>query len=172
MSIEVALWWILAGIGSTMALAWVYNRYQSRQTGRRLTLLSELGSEAGLSFTSHEKIAYGFIGFDNLKKVLLVLQYDNRRPYWFTIHLEEVSDCLVQTYYRVQPTIAHTYSIDESIDKVVLQFYYKSGGPAAAVPFYCARCHDLGELAGLESKARGWQHFLSKLLATHHSGRA
>lgn len=173
MSLEVIFWWIIAGSGVTMALAWLfYYRQQSRQAGQRLAYLNELGVQAGLAFTSHEKIAYGYMGFDNGAKALLVLQYQRRKPNWFTIYLEAVSECTVQTYYRLQPTMANTYLIDDSVDSIVLQFHYKSGAQPVPVTFYSARVHQPAKLPEWQSKVSSWQQFLSRLLEVQHSDRA
>ncbi|HEY1115761.1 MAG TPA: hypothetical protein VGE66_19490, partial [Chitinophagaceae bacterium] len=140
---------------------------------RQYRILQQAGAENGLSFTSQEKIAGGLMGFDNLGKVLLVLQFDGKRPSWHTIHLASVSACTVFTAYSVQPTaVTNLYSLGESVEEVVLQFEFTDGRPPAAIPFYHVRHHPVAALPELEHKVRSWQQFLSKLLEQEHLDRA
>jgi hypothetical protein len=174
MTTEALLGLVMAAGGVSLALLWVLaDRRKKSRRGQRFALLRGLGEASGLSLTSQELLAGGVLGFDAAKKVLLVLQFEGTRYDWYTIHLEEVTSCLVLTIYRVLPTATtNIYSINESIGEVVLQFQFSNGDPPVSVPFYSARHHRVDELPELESKVRSWQHFLSKLLENSQSDRA
>jgi hypothetical protein len=169
MPATIDLWLATAAGGVLIALAFYSGSMwlKNRTTRKRLTALSKLGSQHHLSFSSQEKLAYGVFGFDNLKKMLLVLQYDGAPCPAFTINLAQVRFCCVQRINR-EPS-ATAYSLYESIDKVGLQFHFKNGEPPVFLAFYSASCHQAKELPQLEAKARGWHCFLSKLLHPRQS---
>lgn len=167
MPATIDLWLAIAAGAVLVALA-LYSGIgwlKHRSTRNRLTTLSKLGSQHNLSFSSQEKIVGGMFGFDNLNKILLVLENGGAPPKWYLIHLAQVRFCCVQRTYR--PTSAPTYSPRASTDKVGLQFHFKNGEPPVFLAFYCADRHPAKELPYLDAKARGWHSFLSKLLRSH-----
>lgn len=166
MTTELIVSIVMAALGVGSALVWVwFDRHRKGRPGRWYATLRRLGEAAGLSLTSQEVIAGGVMGLDMGRRVLLVVLFNGPRHQWFTIPLAETTSCMVLTLYQVQPTATtNIYTINESIDQVVLQFHFKNGDPPVAVPFYSARHHSVAELPAQEAKIRGWQHFLSKLL--------
>ena len=152
---------VLIALALYSGLGWLKNR----STRKRLTTLSLLGSQHNLSFSSQEKIVGGMFGFDNLNKILLVLEDGGAHQKWYLVHLAEVRFCCVHRMYR-EPSFP-AYSLPESIGKVGLQFHFKNGEAPVFLAFYSADCHPAKEMPHFEARAWGWHSFLSKLLRSH-----
>ena len=170
----IALIVLLAGAGLLLGRlhAWNSRRLRKSRAGL-LTSFSRLGSSHNLSFTSQEILADRILGFDGLNKKLLVLEKRAGHYDWFTINMEDVESCTVKNVYHWDNASGRTLRhLDERVSKVALVFCFKKEGRSIELPFYSSETNEPGELKMLETKARGWESFLSKLLTHNLPGRA
>lgn len=171
---DIVLWIVvLLSVTLSLLLLVLFMRQQKRRRASLLATISQLGSKADLSFSGQEVLSESVIGFDGLKKKLLVLENNDRVYQWYTIDLEEVSSCSVQKTYRVPagPPGPHPV-ISGYVDRVELLFYCRDSTGPVAVAFYDAGHNEAAELPALEARAHSWQRFLSKLLPVQEAGRA
>lgn len=172
---EDLVFWIVVLLSGVLggAVLWLFLRQQKRKRAALLTTISQLGSTNDLSFTGQEVLGERVIGFDGLKKKLLVLEHSHRAYHWYTISLQEVSSCSVQKTYRVpaRPRSSPPPRADY-VDRVELQFHCRGRESPLAVPFYAAASNEAADLPALEARAHSWQRFLSKLLPAQQEGRA
>lgn len=171
---DIVLWMVvLLSVAACGLVLLVFLRQQKRRRAALLATISKLGSRNDLSFTGQEVLSDSVIGFDGLKKKLLVLENNQQVYRWYTINLEEVSSCSVQKTYRVPAHSSSSHpAISGYVDRVELLFHCTGRQTPLAVPFYSAECNEAVELPSLEARARNWQRFLSKLLPAHQAGRA
>lgn len=171
---DIVLWIVvLLSVTASGAVLFAFLRQQKRRRTALLTTISGLGSRSGLSFTGQEILSDSIIGFDGLKKKILVLE-DSQSVYrWYTISLEEVSHCTVQKTYRAAAVPSTGLpAISGYVDRVELIFHCRDREEPLAVPFYSAASNEAIELPALEARARNWQRFLTKLLPAQDAGRA
>lgn len=171
---DIVLWIVV--LLSVSGCGLVLLRFLRQQKQRRIALLatiSKLGSRNDLSFTGQEVLSGSVMGFDGIKKKLLVLESAQSVYRWYTINLEEVSTCTVQKTYRI-PAIHSTAApaISGYVERIELVFHCSDGKDPLAVPFYSAECNEAVELPALEARAHNWQRFLTKLLPAQEAGRA
>ncbi|WP_081147243.1 hypothetical protein [Niastella vici] len=126
--------------------------------------LSELGSRFGLSFSSHMVIGNKLIALDGRKKILLVLERNNRS---YIIELEKVASVSVKkTYSSIRPGELINKGIEEFLKTIELQFEYNNKR-TICLPFFDCEKDDSRNLPRLERNAKNWQLILSKMAITH-----
>lgn len=159
--------------GFLLAALLILSRRQQRRKEDLLTRFSKLGTRNDLSFTGQEILCCHLLGFDGLKKKLLVLEKSPAGYRWYTVDLQEVRSCSVHKAYRL-PTAgaAGSHSINHYVERVELQFHFWNHKRSRSIPFYCTGYNEVKDLPALETKARSWQCFLTKLLPAQKNGRA
>lgn len=169
---DIVLWFVvLLSVLLSLLLLLLFIRQQKRRRAALLATISHLGSNNDLSFSGQEVLNESVIGFDGLKKKLLVLENSDRLHQWYTINLEEVSSCVVQKTYKVPAGPPGPYPVISGyVDRVELLFHCRNSTRPRAVAFYSAECNEAAELPALEARAHSWQRFLSKLLPAQEAG--
>ncbi|HEY1112008.1 MAG TPA: hypothetical protein VGE66_00545 [Chitinophagaceae bacterium] len=171
---DIVLWLVvmLSVSGCGLALL-LFLRQQKQRRVALLATISKLGSRNDLSFTGQEVLSDSVMGFDGLKKKLLVLENAQSVYRWYTINLDEVSTCTVQKTYRVPAVHAPgAPAISGYVERVELVFHCNDCKEPLAVPFYASEHNEAVELPALEARAHNWQRFLTKLLPAQEAGRA
>lgn len=171
---DIVLWIIvLLSVTGCGLILLLFLRQQKQRRVALLTTISKLGSRNDLSFTGQEVLSESVMGFDGIRKKLLVLENAQSVYRWYTIHLEEVSTCTVQKTYRT-PALhsSGTPAISGYVERVELVFHRNDGKEPLSVPFYSAEGNEAVELPALEARAHNWQRFLTKLLPAQEAGRA
>ncbi|MFL5740206.1 MAG: hypothetical protein ACJ75B_08310 [Flavisolibacter sp.] len=151
----------------TLVLISINNKHKKRKREKLLNRFSQIGSENNMSFTSQEILQDGIIGLDGLNKKLLILESHEGNFNWTTITLEDVNACYVKKLY--QATNIGTFkkrTMEEHLEKVVLQFELKDEKGKIEVPFFIFTKNHIYQLAELEQKAKYWEASLSKLLTS------
>jgi hypothetical protein len=127
--------------------------------------ISELGSELGLSFSSHLELGDKVIGLDGRQRKILVCDVNNEQSEYQLISLDKVRAISVKkTYSGIKPGELDERRFEEFIQTIHLQFEYSDGHDTIALPFYEKGINDVADFAVLESKVKNWQLVLSKMI--------
>lgn len=141
---------------------------------KQFLYLSEQGTKNDLSFSSQEMIGNKIIGLDGIKRKLLLMDDVNGRTLLQTIDLGEIESCTLKKIYNGIPAgELKKKGIEEFINSIVLQFDFKNGiRKPITLSFYDKAVNGPSEIKELETKAKGWQAILSKLLTKQQKKRA
>jgi phosphoenolpyruvate synthase/pyruvate phosphate dikinase len=126
---------------------------------------SRLGSKYNMAFSGQEILRDCIMGFDGIQKKLLVLSGIKKGPFReHIIDLNEAISCSVKKYYgRIDANGLRKKQLDQYLEKMVLQFGFRSKREPADILFYTRIYNDISELSVLEQKARKWRELLSKI---------
>jgi hypothetical protein len=126
---------------------------------------SRLGSKYNLVFSGQEILRDCIIGIDGIQRKLLVLSgIKNGALREYIIDLNEVISCSIKNHYgRIEVNGLQKRRLEQYLEKMVLQFGFRSKKEPAHILFYKKTDNDLSELPVLEKKARKWREILSKM---------
>jgi hypothetical protein len=149
----------------TIILPWIFisihRKNLKKQEHENFRRFSTAGTERELSFSRQEIIQNKFIGFDGLKRVLMIAELDD--DYDITcIPVNELTQCRVDKEYY---TIGDTAADKEKICKEIrLVFNFNDGRAPSTVLFYNNNNHSIYLMADMEAKAKEWQIAISRLI--------
>lgn len=133
--------------------------------------LSELGSELGLSFSSHLVLADKVIGLDGIQKKFLVSEFKNGQSEYRIIALDKVRSISVKRTYRgIKPGELNERRFEEFIETIHLKFECSDEGDAIILPFYERGTNHVADLTKVESNVKNWQLVLSKMIDINNKG--
>ena len=133
--------------------------------------VSELGSELGLSFSSHLELADKVIGLDGIQRKILVCEFKDEQNVYQIIPLDKVKSISVKrTYSGIKPGELNERRFEEFIKSIDLKFECSDEDGAISLPFYEEETDDAADLAQLESKVKNWQLVLSKMIGISNKG--
>lgn len=134
-----------------------------------LDYFSRLGSRYNLNFSGLEVLKDGIIGFDGIKRKLLVLSGVKKGHLQeYVIDLSDVKTCSVKKYYgKINANGLRHKRLEQYLEKMVMHFDFHSKKQAVDILFYKPAHDTIHELPQLEQKAQKWKRLLSKLLKPH-----
>ena len=142
--------------------------YLSRFISRKLkkqASLSLLRKELNLAVTKQENLRNQFIGFDRLKRKLLLVRKQGNRLVCCIVNLQDLQWCSVKKVYNaIGAGELKGRSLNHHLQSVSLQLGFKGNTSLVSVPFFESRHHTVNESAVLEAAANRWARFLSQLL--------
>jgi hypothetical protein len=163
---------MIAGLMQT--LVYINYKHLKAKKMKQFLYLSEQGTKNDLSFSSQEMVGNKIIGLDGIKRKLLLLDETDGQTHLHTIDLGEIESCTIKKNYNgIYAGELKKRKIEEFINSIVLQFDFKNASRKPIIlPFYDKAVNNAWEIKELETKARGWQTMLSKLLIKQHKKRA
>jgi hypothetical protein len=133
--------------------------------------LSELGSELGLSFSSHLRLGNKLIGLDGIQKKILVCDFKNEQSEYHLIPLDRVKSLSVKkSYSGIKAGELNEKRFEEFIESIYLKFEFSDEDDEITVPFYEKGTNDVTDMAQLESQVKNWQSILSKMIGINNKG--
>jgi hypothetical protein len=144
---------------------------EKKQKEELLHLFKEAGSKHDLSFSSREVLRNKIIGFDALKRTLLVFEFAPVQSV-ICINMAEIKNCTVaREYENVNIGTEKKNKIETHLQSISVRFDFINSRPVL-VSFYDAGFNSVYEMAELEAKAKQWVSILSKMMVTEHKARA
>ena len=133
--------------------------------------LSKLGSELGLSFSSHLALSNKLIALDGIKKKLLVCEFKNDLTEYYIIELDKVKSILVKKIYSgIKAGELKERRFEEFTKSIHLHFEYIDANDNVAIPFYENEMDEVLNLGRLETIVKNWQMILSKIIGVKDKG--
>jgi hypothetical protein len=154
-------------------LSFIYlnKRNERKQKEEFLHLFKEAGSKHGLSFSNQEVLRNKIIGFDALKRTLLIFEFAPVQNVT-CINMAEIKNCTVaREYENVNVGTEKKSKIETHLTSISIRFDFINSEPVL-VSFYDAGFHSVYEMAELEARAKHWVSILSKMKVTEHKARA
>jgi len=158
---------LIASVLFICFIVWFFIRNHKQRESKELRKqFRHLGSCYQLVFSSEELLNKCMIGLDGQHRKLLYLkQVGSNKFQWHVISLDEVQNCVVKKTYRsIDAEELKRRSIAHYLEKVVLQFNFKSRTGSVDVPFYIYMSDSVRLVHERENKARDWEAILSKML--------
>lgn len=117
-----------------------------------------------LSFSSHEMLNKKIFGVDGIKRKILVLEENNGSNSSYIIELDTVKSISMKTVYdSIKPDELRKRRLDEFLKTIHLQFEFKDGRDAIALPFFENKKNSIEDLPVIERKTKNWKMMLSKM---------
>ncbi|ANE50860.1 hypothetical protein SY85_10450 [Flavisolibacter tropicus] len=154
-------------LGIVLSISFVYmDHLEARKRNAALFYqFSKLGSRYGMSFTSQEMLAQRIIGLDAIMQKILVFEIQDNEFDWYLINLKEVKRCTVKRVYgRIDADAFDKKHIEDYLEMIALEFYFKDNQRSVALPFYIKLQNAPEEIPELENKAKDWEVILGKML--------
>lgn len=130
----------------------------------KYSLLSKLGSLFNLTFSSHELLDGKIFGVDGIKRKILVVEENKWSHSSYIIDLDEVKAISMKTVYNsIKPNELRIRRLEEFLKTIHLQFEFKDGRDAIALPFFEHKRNNIADLPVLERKTKGWKMIFSKM---------
>lgn len=127
-------------------------------------MLSKLGSQYDLSFSSHLVLGNQIVALDGIKRALLIADIQAQDPPCIIELARVVSISVKRSYGSIRAGELTTKGFEEFLQTIELQFQYGSD-KSIALPFYNYEKNDVRDLPRLDRNARNWQMILSKMIA-------
>jgi hypothetical protein len=159
---------VIAGYAICTLIIIGMKNVDTKSAKSRYTLLSELGSEFNLSFSSHLVLHNRLIALDGIKRILLVSEANNEVQQPCIIELNKVAAVSIKkTYGSIKSGELRIKRFEEFLRRIDLQFEYRDKNESVVLPFYDNETDAFRDLPRLEKNAKNWQMILSKLLVSH-----
>jgi len=131
----------------------------------KYVLLSELGSNFNLSFSSHMVLNKKLIALDGIKRILLLWEANNELNQPCIIELNKVSAVSIKkSYSSIRSGELRIKRFEEFLTRIDLQFEYRDKNEPVVLTFYDSETDEQWDLPRLERNAKNWQMILSKLV--------
>ena len=161
---------IIVGFVTFFCLLFVFiNNNQKNKTMRHLlTMVSQVGSEYNLSFSSYEVLKDCVICLDGVHRKFLVFEKTGTNEHnHFVIDLDSVKKCSVQKIYgSIKAGELKNSKLEQYLIKVVLRFEFHDNMQPVDVSFFDHVENNIYQLKEKEQKAKHWEIILSKMLKT------
>ena len=156
-------------IGMTLiicALLVIFDNQQKRKMmSHILNLLSRVGSEYNLSFSSQEILKPCAFGLDGLNRKILIMKNAGDEFNTKIIDLDEVRACSIKrTFGCIRAGDLSNKELKQYLQKIVLQFEFRNNKLPVEIPFFDHAEHTIYQLSAIERKAKHWQAILSKMI--------
>ncbi len=160
-SVIIVLFVVFLFVGFT----YINNKQRKKAVNMLLEELSKSGAENNLTFSSQELLNDAIIGFDAMRLKLLILQKDGEDAYKLKIvDLESVRNCSVKKIFKpFYEDNSPEKSIENYLDKIVLQFEFADNRESIEVNFYRHITNNIYEMQDMEHKARKWESMLLQM---------
>ena len=133
--------------------------------------LSKLGSDLGLSFSSHLSLSNQLIGLDGIKKKLLVCEFKNDLTEYYLIELDKVRSILVKKVYSgIKAGELNERRLEDFTNSIHLHFEYVDAHDNVAIRIYEREIDGVVNLPRLETVGKNWQMILSKISGVKDEG--
>src|SRR5215203_650682 len=148
-----------------LLFVFINNQHKNKAMSRLLNIITEVGSEKNLSFSSHEILKNTIIGADGIQRKILIVKKLNFETYEdFLIDLDEVKSCSVKkTYGSIKAGQANGKNLEQYLQNIFLHFEFHDKDPFDIL-FYDHTENNIYQLKEMELKAKQWEMFLSKML--------
>jgi len=120
-----------------------------------------------LSFSSHELLYGKIFGVDGIQRKVLVIEENNGSDSSYIIELDKVKSISMKTVYdSIKPEELRKKRLEEFLRTIHLQFEFKDGREAVALPFYEHKKNNIHDLPVIEQKTKNWEMIFSKMAGT------
>ena len=145
---------------------------ERKQKEKFLNLFNEAGSKYDLSFSSQEVLRNKILGFDDLKRTLLVFQFAPVESV-ICIYMAEIKNCMVaKEYENVNIGTEKKSKIETHLTSIAIRFDFVNSAEPVSISFYDSGFNSVYEMEDLEAKAKHWVSMLSKMIVKDHKARA
>jgi len=132
-------------------------------------LLSKLGSEFDLSFSSHLVLGDKLIALDGKRKTLLICEPNDEWNRPSIIQLDKLAAVFVKkSYGSIRSGELKHKGFEEFLKAIDLQFEYIDNEHSVVLNFYDSETNLSRELPALERNAKNWQLILSTMIPSRH----
>ena len=154
---------IIAGCCTLLVI--FHNQQKRKMMSKVLNLLSRVGSQYNLSFSSQEILKRCAFGLDGLHRKILVMKNGSDELHAKIIDLNEVSACSVKkTFGSIDAGELQNKNLEQYLQKIVLQFEFRNNKLPVEIPFFDREEQNLYPLPTIEKKAKHWQTILTKMI--------
>ena len=120
-----------------------------------------------LSFSSHEIMDKKIFGVDGIKRKVLVVEENNGSNSSYIIELDKVKSISMKSVYdSIKPDELRKKRLEEFLKTIYLQFEFRDGREAIALPFFESQKNNIDDLPVLEKKTKNWKMIFSKMTGT------
>ena len=117
-----------------------------------------------LSFSSHELLDEKIFGVDGIQRKVLVVEEKNGSSSSYIIELDKVkSISMKKVYDSIKPEELRKKRLEEFPKTIHLQFEFKDGREAVALPFFEHKKNSIADLPLIERKTKNWKMIFSKM---------
>ena len=103
-------------------------------------------------------------GVDGIKRKILVLEENNGLNSSYIIELDTVKSISMKTVYdSIKPDELRKRRLDEFLKTIHLQFEFKDGRDAVALPFFEHKKNNIEDLPVIERKTKNWKMIFAKM---------
>ena len=142
-----------------------HNQQKRKMMSHILNLLSRVGSEYNLSFSSQEILKRCAFGLDGLHRKILIMKNAEDEFNTKIIDLDEVRACSIKrTFGSIRAGDLKNKNLEQYLQKIVLQFEFRNNNLPVEIPFFDHGEHTMYQLSAIERKAKHWQAILSKMI--------
>ena len=136
----------------------------SATISNKYRVLSELGTQFNLSFSSQLVFGNRAMALDGLRKKLLVLQIEAGIARSFIIDLSKtVAIAVKKTYGKISQGELKHKDMDEFLTTIELEFESLDGDSSFTLPLYNSNTDEVSERPKMSRNAKLWQLILSKI---------
>ena len=123
---------------------------------------SELCYRNKLCISGKEVLENAILGVDNLNEKIIITSYNSLKVQKQIFSIKQISRCFIKKVYRKIDAGDLKYkSLDEFVDKVILQIERTNVKEITEVTFYDKNKSIKSTLSSLEWKARVWAGYIS-----------
>lgn len=159
---------LVAGI---IALVWIFIKIDTKRTRKKTQAhfanFNGIAFQNEIKITKHEIFRNKIIGIDNLKKMLLIYEFENsNNP--ILIHLDHIHACtLVKEYGHLDAGNEKNPRMERFLESIDLKFTIKNKSEYISVSLYENHVNTIDQMVDLEARGRDWEAVLSQLIPNH-----
>jgi len=130
-----------------------------------LKKISEVGSENGLTFSSHEILKQSIIGADGIHRKIVVIKKSNLNAWWLFNRPARSKNCSVKKVYgSIKAGELTGKNLEQHLHQIFLHFEFNNNKQPIDVSFYNHTENSIYQLEEMELKAKHWEIILTKML--------
>jgi hypothetical protein len=159
-------------VSSVVALVWIFIKFNARKTRREeqayFDHFNRIASEHNIRFTKHEKFSNKIIGLDQLKKTLVIFEFENQdNP--ILINLSDIRSCtLVKEYGHINAGNENKPKLERYTQSIDLTFTFKNKSESITVTLYENHVNAIDQMLSLEASGKDWESSLSQLIPANN----
>jgi hypothetical protein len=156
---------------SIIALVWIFIKIDTKRRRKKdqayINNFNSIATQNDIVITKHEIFRNKIIGIDNLKKMLLVFEFENsNNP--ILINLADTNTCmLVKEYGHLNAGNEKKPRMERYLQSIDLKFSIKSKPESISISFYENHVNNIYEIVDLEVRAKDWEAILSQIIPKH-----
>jgi hypothetical protein len=159
-------------VASVVALVWIFIKFNARKTRREeqafFDHFNRIASENNIKYTKHEKFSNKIIGLDQLKKTLVIFEFEHQdNP--ILINLSDLRSCtLVKEYGHINTGNETKPKLERYTQSIDLVFTFKNKSESIIVTLYENHMNGIDQMLSLEASGKEWETIISQSIPSYN----